>query len=224
MSTSLISKSILCVQTAQDDRALIAELLPRHDIVFACNGHEGLCQVGRRAYDAYILDLWLPDWSGARLCAEIRKYDVCGPILFYTAAARNEDRNRAMRAGASAYLCKPVDPVRLQAQLRVLLELADLESIQARVEEERAIQAQLEYRAAEVFKRVGEARLSAMRAMEQIARAKASLAFGRAGGTHANFERWWPEVFRAAWANTEAHNHSALKPAAESRPSREEHS
>ncbi|MGZ5710166.1 MAG: response regulator transcription factor [Burkholderiales bacterium] len=201
MTASIPSKSILCVQGDEEERALLAELLKGYRIVFASNGYEALRELGRGVFDGYVLDLWLPDWSGTQLCREVRKIDPHGPILFCTAAARIEDRNRAMRAGGSAYLSKPIDPSRLLAQLRVLLELADLESIQARIEADRAMQAELERRAAEVFKRTGDSRRCAVRAVERISKARASIAFSKSGGTRANFERWWPALFAGAWAN-----------------------
>jgi DNA-binding response OmpR family regulator len=201
MTDSVPSKSILCVQGDEEDRALLAELLRDYRMVFACNGYESLRELGRGVFDGYVLDLWLSDWCGAQLCREVRKIDPHGPVLFCTAAARMEDRKRAMRAGGSAYLCKPVDPSRLLAQLRVLLELADLESTRARVEADRATRAELERHAAELFKRTAESRRSAVRALERISKAKASIAFLKSGGTKANFERWWPALFAGAWAN-----------------------
>jgi sigma-B regulation protein RsbU (phosphoserine phosphatase) len=204
MTDSIPSKSILCVQADEEERALLAELLRAYRMVFACNAYEALRELGRGVFDAYVLDLWLPDWSGAQLCREVRKIDPHGPVLFCTAAARLEDRHRAIRAGGSAYLCKPIDPLRLLAQLRVLLELADLESIRARIEADRATQAELERRVAEVFKRTGESRRSAVRAVERVSKAKAAVAFSKCGGTKANFERWWPTLFAGAWANIQA--------------------
>jgi DNA-binding response OmpR family regulator len=173
-------------------------------VVFACNGYESLRELGRGVFDGYILDLWLPDWSGAQLCREVRKIDPHGPVLFCTAAARMVDRYRAMRAGGSVYLCKPVDPPQLLAQLRVLLELADLESIRARIEADRAARAELDRRAVELFKRAGESRRSALRAVERTSKAKVSIAFMKSGGTKANFERWWPALFAGTWANVQA--------------------
>lgn len=200
MTDSVPSKTILCVQGGEEDRALLAELLRDYRMVFACNGYESLRELRRGVFDGYVLDSWLSDWSGAQLCREVRKIDPHGPVLFCTAAARMEDRTRAMRAGGSAYLCKPVDPSRLLAQLRVLLELAELESIRARIDADRATRAELERRAAEVLNRTGESRRSAVRAVERISKAKASIAFLKSGGTKAHFERWWPTLFAGAWA------------------------
>jgi CheY-like chemotaxis protein len=38
MTDSIPSKSILCVQADEEDRALLAELLRGYRVVFACNG------------------------------------------------------------------------------------------------------------------------------------------------------------------------------------------
>jgi twitching motility two-component system response regulator PilH len=202
-SYSPASKAILCVQSQNEDRVLLADLLARYRTVFACSGYEALRELERGVFDAYVLDYWLSDWSGAQLCREIRKTDPNGPIVFCTAAAHNEDRANALRAGASAYLCKPVDPKRLLGELRVLLELGDLESLQARVEEERAIQEELSRRSAALAQRTKEAQRTAARALERISKAKAAHAFWLARGTRANFERWWPIVYAGACSGHE---------------------
>jgi response regulator RpfG family c-di-GMP phosphodiesterase len=138
--------------------------------------------------------------SGLQLCREIRKVDPNGPVLFCTGAARDQDRARGRRAGASAYLCKPVDPPVLLNQLRVLLELAELESSRAKGELERVLREELMKRGAEILKRTGVERQSAGRAMERICRTKASNAFTAAGGTKAYLQRYWPAAFAGAWA------------------------
>jgi response regulator RpfG family c-di-GMP phosphodiesterase len=138
--------------------------------------------------------------SGLQLCREIRKVDPNGPVLFCTGAARDQDRERARRAGASAYLCKPVDPPVLLHQLRVLLELAELESSRAKAELERVLREEFTIRAADILKRRGVERQSAGRAMKRICKIKACNAFTAAGGTIAYLQRYWPAAFAGAWA------------------------
>ena len=50
------------------------------------------------SFDLYILDNWLPDRSGMDLCLRLREIDPKTPILFYSGAALEEDRQRASRA------------------------------------------------------------------------------------------------------------------------------
>ena len=58
-------------------------------------------------FDLYLLDSWLPDGSGLDLCRKIREFDTRTPILFYSAAAYEVDRELALKCGAQAYLTKP---------------------------------------------------------------------------------------------------------------------
>ena len=59
------------------------------------------------SYDLYLLDSWLPDGSGLDLCRKIREFDEHTPILFYSAAAYEIDRELALNSGAQGYLTKP---------------------------------------------------------------------------------------------------------------------
>jgi DNA-binding response OmpR family regulator len=193
------SQAVLCVDPDKEVHGLLAELLRDHHPTFVNNAFEGVRELHSRAYDAFVLEQYLPDWSGVDLCRQIRRVDPHGPILFYTAAVRLQDRERALRVGASAYLCKPLDPQRLRAELSVLLELATLESLEARFEAERATQDELARYDAKA--RAGDAKHKLAGAVERTARLQASRAFLKSGGTRANFERWWPSLFAAALAH-----------------------
>src|ERR1700709_2022031 len=128
-------RSVLCVEPGTESRMILEEVLPDHELVFVSSAFEALSAVNKRGFHGYVLDYWLPDWSGPALCREIRKSDPHAPIIFCTAAARDTDRARAMRAGANAYLCKPLDPEVLRSKLRAFLTLAEMASLRAKVEE-----------------------------------------------------------------------------------------
>jgi signal transduction histidine kinase/ActR/RegA family two-component response regulator len=65
-----------------------------------------------RLFDVFVSDVGLPEKDGYQLLTEIRQHEVGKrlPALALTAYARDEDRQRAMRAGFDAYLAKPVEP------------------------------------------------------------------------------------------------------------------
>jgi len=199
--TNLSERSILVADDDEESQELLTEILADHRLVFARNAFEAIRNINAQAFDGYVLDYWLPDWSGVGVCREIRKVDPHAPIVFCTAAARPQDKTRALRAGATAYLVKPYDPQVLRSKLRAFLTLSDLDSLRAKIEEERAVQSELERRLAAVNSSVDAARQLATSSLERTARNKAFKAFVEARGTRAHFDRWWPQVFQSARAN-----------------------
>jgi len=51
----------------------------------------------------------MPALTGPGLTREFRKFNQCTPILFYSGAAYETDKQEAIVAGAQGYLVKPVD-------------------------------------------------------------------------------------------------------------------
>ena len=197
-------RTILCVEDDAESRGVLANVLSDHKLVFAINAFEALRHVNAGSHHGYVLDYWLPDWSGPALCREIRKVDPHGPVVFCTAAARDSDRNRALRAGANAYLTKPIDPDALRAKLRAFLTLAEVESLRAKVDEEHAVQEELQRRLGNVIGQINYARELVATSIERTARTRAYKAFIEARGTRAHFESWWPQVYSSVRASREA--------------------
>ncbi|MGS1097583.1 response regulator [Aquamicrobium terrae] len=80
----------------------------------------GLDEIRRRAPDAVILDVMLPDLDGFETCRRIRAgSDV--PILMLTAKGEEMDRIVGLELGADDYLPKPFNPRELLARLRAIL-------------------------------------------------------------------------------------------------------
>jgi DNA-binding response OmpR family regulator len=156
-------------------------------------------EINRQAFHAYVLEYWVPHWSGSSACREIRKADPKVPILFCSAAG-DDERARALRAGASDFIPKPIDPPKLRRKVRVLLELAELQSRRAQVEEQIAIDDELRSRAADAIARTGLAKLTAARAIERSARTKALAQYLVGGGTRAHFDALWNPTFSQSWA------------------------
>lgn len=199
------SRSGLCALPEGNSKAFLEQAFAGERLVFAHNGYEALRSLHARAFDFYVLEYWLPDFSGVALCREIRKVDPSGPIVFCTATHREDARRRALNAGANAYLCQPVEPQVLRERMKILLERADADSLSAKREEELAIDAELARRAAAAAARSEHAQTLIASATERAARAKAFKAFIESGGTRANFERWWPQVLTTAWATHRIH-------------------
>ena len=193
-------KAILCIDSDPESSALVTSALADHEVVIVRNAYDAITEVNRRGFDAYVLDYWLEDWAGPGLCREIRKLDPHAPILFCTAAGKDENKGRGLRAGANAYLVKPVSRAEVRAKVDGLLAMADRESLQAKRAAEAAIQGELERRFAAVRERVGAAIHLSTQAFERIARIKAYKSYLEQRGSRAHFERWWPQLFQSAQA------------------------
>ena len=86
----------------------------------AASAHAGLDEIRRKAPDAVILDVMLPDLDGFETCRRIRTgSDV--PILMLTAKGEETDRIVGLELGADDYLPKPFNPRELLARLRAIL-------------------------------------------------------------------------------------------------------
>lgn len=100
---------VLCVDDDPDACAMLSELLKFSGIRCQCavSAAEawGMIQVER--FDLYLLDAWLPELDGFEFCRQIRAIDSSTPILFYSGAAYDSDKQKGLAAGANAYVVKP---------------------------------------------------------------------------------------------------------------------
>src|ERR1043165_8762928 len=115
---------VLYIEDHDDTRELVTLLLEQRsiEVVSGSTIERGVALAGSQQFDLYLLDSWLPDGSGLDLCRRIREFDKATPILFYSAAAYEIDRDLAMRCGAQAYLIKPSHPSELCNLVTSLIE------------------------------------------------------------------------------------------------------
>lgn len=115
---------ILYVEDHADTRELITLVLCLNgfDVMTCSTVEAGIELASQTAFDLYLLDSWLPDGSGLDLCKRIRQFDQQTPILFYSAAAYEDDRDTALDCGAQAYLVKPSQLSELCALVSGLIE------------------------------------------------------------------------------------------------------
>ena len=60
-----------------------------------------------QCFELFVLDGWLPGIDGFEFCRQIREFDSDTPILFYSGAAYDADKQRGVAAGANGYITKP---------------------------------------------------------------------------------------------------------------------
>jgi signal transduction histidine kinase/CheY-like chemotaxis protein len=116
-------RRIVYVEDNLSNRRLVERLFERHgtaELRGASTGAEGRTLVRELLPDVVLLDLHLPDLGGEELLAELRADPATAgiPVIVITADATPRQVERLRRAGAAAYLSKPID-------LRLLLETVE---------------------------------------------------------------------------------------------------
>ena len=92
-------------------------------VVEAQTGQMGLAQATLKRPDLVLLDLGLPDMDGLQVTEELRSWSTL-PILVLSARGQEDDKIRALDAGADDYLTKPFATGELLARMRVALRHA----------------------------------------------------------------------------------------------------
>jgi two-component system KDP operon response regulator KdpE len=87
-------------------------------LVEADTGQKGLMQAATRNPDVILLDLGLPDMDGLEVTQRIREWSEA-PVIVLSAREQEEDKIRALDAGADDYLTKPFGAGELLARIRV---------------------------------------------------------------------------------------------------------
>jgi two-component system KDP operon response regulator KdpE len=91
-----------------------------YEPVPAANVEEALDAAATRPLDAAIVDLVLPDGNGIDLCRQLREWSAM-PILVLSAIGEEEQKVRALEAGADDYVTKPFGARELVARLGAAL-------------------------------------------------------------------------------------------------------
>ena len=117
-----MAEQVLIVDDDTRLSAMLADYLPGngYSVRTAATANAGLAELQRRAPDAVILDVMLPDLDGFDTCRRIRAVsDV--PVLMLTAKGEETDRIVGLELGADDYLPKPFNPRELLARLKAIL-------------------------------------------------------------------------------------------------------
>jgi two-component system KDP operon response regulator KdpE len=112
---------LVCDDEPQILRALRV-VLREADIeaVPAATGEEALDSAAIRPPDAAIIDLVLPDLDGIEVCRRLREWSQM-PIIVLSAVGDEDEKVRALEAGADDYVTKPFGPRELVARLQAAL-------------------------------------------------------------------------------------------------------
>jgi two-component system chemotaxis response regulator CheY len=122
-------RDILVVDDSKVMRDMIVACLrPEAEMTFthAASGLEAIEKLSLKPHDLMVLDLNMPDIGGIEVLEFVRGQDRLRglPILVLTTRGDEASRERALGAGANAFMTKPFAPDVLLAQVRALLASA----------------------------------------------------------------------------------------------------
>jgi two-component system, OmpR family, KDP operon response regulator KdpE len=110
-----------------EDEALIRQAvrtaleITGFDITEAKQGEDALPLLRAMRYDAALVDINMPGMGGIETCREIRRLAPGMAILMLTVRDSEEDKVRALDAGADDYVTKPFHVGELTARIRAVL-------------------------------------------------------------------------------------------------------
>ena len=118
-------KRILIADDQASSRELVRTVLEHfgHQVIEAADGAEAVAKAREIHPDLVMLDLHMPALDGFATLSELRRepgFDRI-PVVALTASAMQGDRERALAAGFSAYLTKPIRLAALRSEVEHLL-------------------------------------------------------------------------------------------------------
>ena len=105
----LVREGIALLINSQPDMTMVAQ---------ASNGREAIEGYRQHKPDVTLMDLRLPDLCGIDVMIAIRKEFPDARVIILTTFESDVDMQRALAAGASAYMLKSSPPAQLAAKIR----------------------------------------------------------------------------------------------------------
>ena len=118
-------KKILVVEDDEQNMYMVCFLLKKHghEVIEAETGEQGVALAIKERPDLIIMDIGLPGIDGLEATKRIRESEEAGdvPVVALTSYAMIGDRERAMNAGCSDYIEKPIKPATIMAKIEKYL-------------------------------------------------------------------------------------------------------
>ena len=108
-----MKSKILIIEDNEQNLYLVTFILEKYGyiVIQARNGQEGIDIAKENCPSLILLDIQLPAMDGYDVAKELRK--ILGdtvPIIAITSYAMPGDREKALKAGCSDYITKPINP------------------------------------------------------------------------------------------------------------------
>ena len=118
---------VLVIEDNEQNLYLIRYILEDcgYEVFAAVDGQEGIDRAASLLPDLILLDIQLPFMDGYAVARKLRRNPdlAATPIVAVTSYAMPGDREKAMEAGCSSYIEKPIDPDTFDKQVEKYLSL-----------------------------------------------------------------------------------------------------
>ncbi len=116
------SRQILIVEDDEDTSEVVRIVLKKagYDSVAVERGEDALAEIASSAPDLVLLDLGLPDIPGLEVLRRVRDQSFL-PMIVLSGKSREQDKVRALEAGADDFVDKPFSAEELVARVGALL-------------------------------------------------------------------------------------------------------
>jgi two-component system cell cycle response regulator DivK len=123
-----MSRTVLLIEDNEQNRYLATFLLEQrgYAVVAAEDGRRGVEIAGTFVPEVILLDIQLPAMDGYAVAEALRRIPALArvPIVAVTSYAMAGDRERALAAGCTGYIEKPIDPETFVAEVEGIMAAA----------------------------------------------------------------------------------------------------
>ena len=120
-----MSRKMLTVDDSPSVRKLVKLTLKAkgYEVSSAGDGLEALDLLKQEVFDAIILDINMPRMNGLEFLSAIKADDQYAsmPVIMLTTEGQDDDKDKAVALGATAYMVKPFKPTQLLMLLEKIL-------------------------------------------------------------------------------------------------------
>jgi two-component system, cell cycle response regulator DivK len=120
-----MKSKVLVIEDNKQNMYMITYLLESYgyEVVQSFSGIDGINRAKEEKPDIILLDIQLPEMDGYTIASELKKNEELKstPIIAVTSYAMPGDKEKAMDAGATGYIEKPINPDTFVSEMEVFL-------------------------------------------------------------------------------------------------------
>jgi two-component system cell cycle response regulator DivK len=118
-------KRVLIIEDNEDNMYMIKFILENNqmEVIMAETGVDGYAKALKERPDLILMDIQLPDINGIEVTKRIRQSSVGNtiPILAISSYAMVGDKQKALSAGCTGYIEKPINPETIMDEIKKYL-------------------------------------------------------------------------------------------------------